>query len=231
MDLVAISQSSPGPLAINASILVGYRMAGVVGALITILATALPPLVIITIVSYFYEAFRSSPIVDAALKGMQAGVSAVILNVIYTMAGNVIKQRDALAIGIMVAAFAATYIFKINVMFVVLACAALGVALSLSRKPGKGNKMVLLKLFWSLSRLACSASGRLRRPAVDPAAGGGYPRLADHDQILPMSSPFAEMTPGSISINSATFVGTKIAGMPGRSSPPSAVCCPPLSLC
>ena len=44
MDLVAISQSSPGPLAINASILVGYRMAGVVGALITILATALPPL-------------------------------------------------------------------------------------------------------------------------------------------------------------------------------------------
>ncbi|WP_162273101.1 chromate transporter, partial [Merdimmobilis hominis] len=137
MDLVAISQSSPGPLAINASILVGYRMAGVVGALITILATALPPLVIITIVSYFYEAFRSSPIVDAALKGMQAGVSAVILNVIYTMAGNVIKQKDALAIGIMVAAFAATYIFKINVMFVVLACAALGVALSLSRKPGK----------------------------------------------------------------------------------------------
>ena len=137
MDLVAISQSSPGPLAINASILVGYRMAGVVGALITILATALPPLVIITIVSYFYEAFRSSPIVDAALKGMQAGVSAVILNVIYTMAGNVIKQKDALAIGIMVAAFAATYIFKINVMFVVLACEALGVALSLSRKPGK----------------------------------------------------------------------------------------------
>ena len=49
MDLVAISQSSPGPLAINASILVGYRMAGVVGALITILATALPPLEIITI--------------------------------------------------------------------------------------------------------------------------------------------------------------------------------------
>ena len=49
----------------------------------------------------------------------------------------VIKQKDALAIGIMVAAFAATYIFKINVMFVVLACAALGVALSLSRKPGK----------------------------------------------------------------------------------------------
>lgn len=53
MDLTAIAQSSPGAIAVNASILVGYRVAGVPGALVTVLGTVLPPLIILSIISFF----------------------------------------------------------------------------------------------------------------------------------------------------------------------------------
>ena len=58
LDLTAIAQSSPGAIAVNASILVGYRVAGMMGALCTVVGTVLPPLIIISIISLFYQAFR-----------------------------------------------------------------------------------------------------------------------------------------------------------------------------
>ena len=58
LDLVAIAQSSPGAIAVNASIIIGYHVAGISGALIAAVGTVLPPLVIISIISLFYQAFR-----------------------------------------------------------------------------------------------------------------------------------------------------------------------------
>ena len=73
LDLTAIAQSSPGSIAINASILVGYHVAGIPGALITVVGSALPPLIIISIISAFYQAFRSNKYVSMAMTGMLAG--------------------------------------------------------------------------------------------------------------------------------------------------------------
>ena len=70
MDFTAIAQSTPGAMAVNASILVGYRMAGVPGALVTVGGTVLPPLIIISVISLFYQAFRANPIVNLAMTGM-----------------------------------------------------------------------------------------------------------------------------------------------------------------
>ena len=77
LDLTAIAQSSPGSIAINASILVGYHVAGIPGALITVVGAALPPLIIISIISAFYQAFRSNRYVSMAMAGMLAGGAAV----------------------------------------------------------------------------------------------------------------------------------------------------------
>ena len=82
MDLTAIAQSSPGAIAVNASILVGYHVAGIPGALLTVLGTVLPPLIIISVISLFYQAFRDSAIVSMAMAGMLCGVAAVILDVV-----------------------------------------------------------------------------------------------------------------------------------------------------
>ena len=93
LDMVAIAQSSPGAIAVNGSIIIGYRLLGVPGALVNIVATVLPPLIILTIISYFYAAFRSSPIVSAVMRGMQAAVAAVILDVVWNMLKGLVKER------------------------------------------------------------------------------------------------------------------------------------------
>ena len=89
LDMTAIAQSSPGPIAVNASVLVGYKVAGIPGALTAALGTTLPPLFIISVISLFYAAFRDNPVVDMVMKSMLAGVAAVICDVVITMAGKV----------------------------------------------------------------------------------------------------------------------------------------------
>ena len=134
LDLIAIGQSSPGPIAVNTSIMIGYRMAGIPGALVTVLGTVLPPLFTISIISLFYLQFKDSLIVSRVLRGMQAGVVAVILDVVITMGKTVLKKRELIPVVIMVAAFIAAAILKINVMLIVLSCGILGAAITLLRQ-------------------------------------------------------------------------------------------------
>lgn len=70
MDLTAIAQSSPDAIAVNASILVGYHVAGISGALLTVLGTVLPPLIMISVISFFYQQFRDNVFVNMAMTGM-----------------------------------------------------------------------------------------------------------------------------------------------------------------
>lgn len=123
MDFAAIAQSSPGAIAVNASILIGYRIAGLPGALVTVAGTVLPPLVIITVISFFYAAFRSNPIVSMAMAGMSAGVAAVICDVVYTMGRSVLQLRRVPLTVIMAAAFVAACFFDVSVI-VIICCAA-----------------------------------------------------------------------------------------------------------
>lgn len=126
LNLIAIAQSSPGPIAVNTSILLGYRIAGIKGALVSTLGTIMPPLVILTIISLFYQSFRDSLIIRAMLKGMQAGVAAVIIDVVLSMAGNVFKEKQLISILMMSGAFLATFFFDVNVIFIILVCGLIG---------------------------------------------------------------------------------------------------------
>lgn len=126
LDLVAIAQSSPGPIAVNASIIIGYRMAGIRGALLSVIGTSLPPLIIITIVSYFYLAFRDNPIVNAILFGMQAGVAAVIVNVVINMVQDITKNKLILPIVVMILSFIAAAFTSINIVVILFICGAIG---------------------------------------------------------------------------------------------------------
>ena len=78
LDLTAIAQSAPGAIAVNGAIVVGYKLAGILGAAVASIATILPPFVIISLISLFYAAFRENVWIAALLQGMQAGVGAVI---------------------------------------------------------------------------------------------------------------------------------------------------------
>lgn len=139
LDMTALAQSSPGAIAVNAAILVGWRVEGFAGMLIAVLGTIIPPMVILSVISMFYAAFASNPYVALVLKGMQAGVAAVILDVVWGLGGDVLRSRSPLYIGLMAAAFIASYFFDVNVILIILAAAAFGVlrALVLQRKGAK----------------------------------------------------------------------------------------------
>ena len=113
LDLVAIAQSSPGAIAVNGAIVVGYKLAG-------------PPFVIITAISFFYNAFKSNFIVQAVLTGMKAGVSAVIISVVFDMASGIVKSKDAVNLIIMFVVFIANYFLGVNVIWCILGAAAVG---------------------------------------------------------------------------------------------------------
>lgn len=127
LDITAIAQSSPGPIPINAAVIVGYRMQGVVGALVAVLGTAIPPMVIISIISVFYQQFRENRFIATALQVMRAGVAAVIFDVVFNLAKNVINTKRALYITVMVVAFVSTYVFGVSAMMIIFACLAIGV--------------------------------------------------------------------------------------------------------
>lgn len=126
LDLVAIAQSAPGPIAVNGAIVIGYKLAGMTGVITAIVGTIIPPFLIISLISICYNAFRDNFIISQMLSGMQSGVGAVIASVTYEMGAEIIHKKNAVSTCIMAAAFLASCIFHINVIIIVIACGLIG---------------------------------------------------------------------------------------------------------
>ena len=140
LDMTALAQSAPGAIAVNAAILVGRRAAGFTGMIVSVLGTIIPPITILAVISLFYKAFATNPWVAAVLGGMQAGVAAVICDVVWNLGAKVVKEKSAMSIAIMAGAFIATAFFKVNVIVIILCAAALGVIRLLVERGKAGGK-------------------------------------------------------------------------------------------
>lgn len=127
LDITAITQSCPGPLPVNASVIIGYRMKGIAGSLAAVLGTIIPPMIIISLICVFYAQFRANTYIAIALQVMRAGVAAVILDVTYNLAVNVCKTRRFLYIAMMIIAFIATYFFDVSAMLIIFSCLIIGI--------------------------------------------------------------------------------------------------------
>lgn len=140
LDLTALAQSSPGAIAVNAAILVGWRVAGFAGMLVAVVGTIVPPMLILAVISFFYQAFATNRYVSLVLKGMQAGVAAVILDVVCGLGAKVLKTKKLVLYLVMVAAFVATVVFNVNVIYIILAAAGIGILLEVGKKMGKKSE-------------------------------------------------------------------------------------------
>jgi len=139
LDLVAIAQSAPGAIAVNGAIVIGYKLVGLWGVFTAVLATIIPPFTIITLISFFYDAFRSNTWIALLLEGMQAGVAAVIVTVVIGMALQITDTKNPILIGAMIIAFIANYIFNVNVMLIILCAALLGIGKYIFERYRGGN--------------------------------------------------------------------------------------------
>lgn len=139
LDLTALAQSSSGAIAVNAAILVGWRVGGFLGMVTAVIGTVLPPITILSVISLFYAAFAANPYVALVLKGMQAGVAAVILDVVWGLGANVVKTKSAIHMVVMAVAFVATFVYGVNVIYIILAAGLLGVVLAMLQRQKGGQ--------------------------------------------------------------------------------------------
>lgn len=124
LDIVAIAESTPGPIAINSATFVGYKICGFLGAVCATLGVVLPSFLIILGISYVLKEFQSIRAVQYAFNGIRAGVLALIIKAFWSM----YKQcpKHPISYFIACAAFVLTAIFDVNVLLVIVGCALCG---------------------------------------------------------------------------------------------------------
>ena len=124
LDIVAIAESTPGPIAINSATFVGYRAAGVLGSAAATFGVVLPSFVIILALSFVLQQFQEVRAVQYAFRGIQAGVLALLVKALWTMYKKAPKGWAAYVV--MAGSFVATAVLDINVLFVIIGCAVFG---------------------------------------------------------------------------------------------------------
>ena len=132
LDMVAISQSAPGPLAVNISAFVGQKMEGLVGLTTSTLGAILPSFIIIILVASVFLGIENSPVVQRVFQGIRPAVVALIAVPVISMGKTAKVNKKNFIIPLLAAVLVA--IFKITPIYVILGAAAIGVIDVLRRK-------------------------------------------------------------------------------------------------
>ena len=129
LEIIAIAESTPGPIAINSATFVGYRTCGVLGAACATFGVVLPSFVIILAISYVLQQFQELKAVQYAFNGIRAGVLALLFKALFTMYKK--APKGWVSYVVMAGSFLATAVFDVNVLFVIIGCAVFGLVTAL----------------------------------------------------------------------------------------------------
>ena len=135
LDIVAIAESTPGPVAVNAATFVGYRTAGFAGACLATLGVVLPAFLMISLISLALYQFQELRAVRYAFMGIRAAVLALILKALWTMYKA--SRKDVFAYCIMALALVPTAFLKVDAVLVLLGCAVFGILWSALHRKGQ----------------------------------------------------------------------------------------------
>ncbi len=125
-EMIAVSESTPGPLAVNAATFIGKRMRGFTGSLFSTLGVILPSFIIILIISRFLDVFSENIYLKYVFFGLRAGVLALVIRALIIMAKK--APRNILSYCIIAGAFTAEVIFGIHTVIILIASAGIGIA-------------------------------------------------------------------------------------------------------
>ncbi|WP_035779592.1 chromate transporter [Butyrivibrio sp. MC2013] len=126
LDITALAQSAPGSIQVNTSLLLGYRLAGIPGAVTAIVAAILPPLILLSVIACFYDLFHNNPAISMMLTVMRAGVAAVIFDVVIGLTGRLIRSRSPLHISLMLISLALLLVVRVKAVYIIILCLIAG---------------------------------------------------------------------------------------------------------
>ena len=130
LEMYAIAQSAPGAIAINLAAVLGFRVAGILGAIVSCVASILPPLLMISAVALCYEQLIHNTYINAALKGMLAAIAAIILDVVCDMFKNVMRAKEVLGLYVVAGVFALSFLLNVNAICLIAGMLVLYVSVS-----------------------------------------------------------------------------------------------------
>lgn len=131
MDIMTLSQSSPGPIAVNSSLLIGYKLGGIFGGIASLLGTITPPVVILTIISALYSHVAGNAVLESIMHGMQAGITAIICDVVVSLTVVVKKEKNYYGLITLPLTFALVFFLNVNVVFIILPAFAFGIIVTI----------------------------------------------------------------------------------------------------
>jgi chromate transporter len=136
LDMLALAQSAPGPIAINTAVFVGYKMAGIPGMIFTVLGSVLPSFLIILIIAAFFTGIKDNPAVERAFKGIRPAVVALIAAPVIRLGKAAKINKKTIVIPIVVTLLVA--FLKVTAVYIIIAAAVLGIVYGkLVKKEGK----------------------------------------------------------------------------------------------
>lgn len=119
IDALAVVQGSPGPVAVNTSIYIGYRLQGFKGALVSVLGTVLPSFLIILMIATVFSQFRGNPIVEKVFKGIRPTVVALIVSAVYKLVQSAGRNAKTIVLGLLTVVL--IVFFDISPIYIILA--------------------------------------------------------------------------------------------------------------
>lgn len=132
LDLVTIAEAVPGAFVVNLSLLVGHRVSGMTGAAVALIGSCLPPLILLSVLQGVYAAVIASPLVANLFRGLNAGVAAVMLDLVFQLGKEATASRKLYSYGFIAVIILCIVGLNISAAIVILVCIALGTAVSLA---------------------------------------------------------------------------------------------------
>ena len=126
-DYIALAQSCPGPIGCSSAMIIGYQTCGIIGALTAVFGVILPPFVMMILVTYFYNFISTNPYVRIFITGMQAGVCAMLLDVVLGMFTSVRKMNRPFHYLMVILSFLYVRLTAFSIFYLALLC--IGVAI------------------------------------------------------------------------------------------------------
>ncbi|UNC90972.1 chromate transporter [Candidatus Contubernalis alkaliaceticus] len=126
IDIIAIAEMTPGPIAINLATFVGFRVGGIPGALASTLGVVLPSFVIILIIARFLQKFYKLPLVQAAFKGLRPAVIALISLAAITIIQSTVTLEDLRSVFIALGSFLLLSLTRLNPILIIMAAGVAG---------------------------------------------------------------------------------------------------------